>query len=302
MQERMSLGEVRSILKGTTDQPSDEWNGIIRDATSNTVVIVAISRSSGGSERIQQAGTGTLVFLDGAHYILTATHVWDSILVHADRLGATIRTGRGQPNTFSIDIRAMSAPIAFPREQGCEQWGPDLALLRIPDFCVGTIEAFRPFFDLHAISKVVPRGNDSIETWILCGVPAVLGTSSETAAHAHGRAFQVEVESVHNRNGFDYIDVLAHWPSTSVAPHFGGVSGGGLWKLSLYVDPLAGRIDCIRTLEGVAFYQFPFRKEHSVLRCHGPNSLRLVSANCAERSCDLPPAFLPFITGDSLHC
>jgi hypothetical protein len=273
---------MRSILRGTTTEPSDAWNSIIRDATSNTVVIVAISRTRSGKQ-IKQAGTGTLVSLEGTHYILTATHVWDTALVDADELGFTIRTGRGLPNTFSIAIRTMRPPIAFPRDQDCEEWGPDLALLRIPDLYVGTIEAFRPFYNMSATKKIL-KDTDPLETWMLCGAPAVLGTTSEAEVHACSRAFQVELESAHRRDGFDFVDVLAHWPSSSAPVQFGGVSGGGLWKLLLYADPLTNKIDCIRTLEGVAFYQFPFSEEYGKIRCHGPESLLRVATYCAEKS------------------
>jgi hypothetical protein len=183
-----------------------------------------------------------------------------------------------------MEIRAMNPPIAFPRRQDCEEWGPDVALLRIPDFYTGTIEAFRPFYNLSARKKI-PSDTDYLETWMLCGAPKILGETSETEVHAHGRAFQVRVESSHRRDGFDYLDVLAHWPSPSVPAKFGGVSGGGLWKLLLYTDPSTGRVNCIRTLEGVAFYQFPFLEGHGVIRCHGPESLRLVSAKGVEKSC-----------------
>jgi hypothetical protein len=258
MEETLTLGDIRSILRGTTTDPSDAWNSIICDATSNTVVIVAISRSRCGKQ-MKQAGTGTLVFLEGAHYILTATHVWDTMLVDADELGFTIRTGRGMPNTFSIAIRTMRPPIAFPRDQDCEEWGPDLALLRIPDLYVGTIEAFRSFYNMSATKKIL-KDTDHLETWMLCGAPAVLGTSSETEVYACGRAFQVELESVHRRDGFDFVDVLAHWPSPSDPVQFGGVSGGGLWKLLLYTDRLSNKSIAFAPWKASRFTKFPFRR------------------------------------------
>jgi hypothetical protein len=280
METKMTLSDLRAVLKGTTAEPSDEWNAIIRDATSNTVVIFAISKSPSG-ERIEQAGTGTLVFLDGAYYILTAAHVWDTVLVRSEKLGITIRMGRELPNTFSIEIGAITV-IAFPRQRDCEEWGPDLALLGIPEFHVSTVEAFRPFHNLSAPPKNL-QDSDCLEVWMLCGAPQVLGEFSETQAHAHGRAFQVRVESSHHHAEFDYLDVWAHWPSSTTPARFGGVSGGGLWRLQLYIEPSSGKVGCIRTLEGVAFYQLHIVEDHGVIRCHGPESLRLLAQHCAEK-------------------
>jgi hypothetical protein len=279
---KMKLSDLRAILKGTATEPSDEWNAVIRDATSNTVVIFAISKSSSG-ERIEQAGTGTLVFLDGIHYILTATHVWDTVLVRSRRIGITIRIGRGSPNEFSIDTSTITV-VAFPRPVDCEEWGPDLALLRIHESYVGTIEAFRPFYNLSSPPRNLHETDPLDVVWMLCGAPQVLGEFSETRAHAHCRAFQVGVNSSHHHTEFDYLDVWAHWPSSTAPAKFGGVSGGGLWKLQLYFEPSSGKVDCFRTLEGVAFYQFSrIVEDHGLIRCHGPESLRLLEQRCIEK-------------------
>lgn len=125
--------------------------------------------------------------------------------------------------------------------------------------------------------------SDLLEVWMLCGAPHALGEFSETQAHAHGRAFQVRVESSHHRAEFDYLDVWAHWPSSTASAKFGGVSGGGLWRLQLYIEPSSGKVDCIRTLEGVAFCQLRVVEDHGVIRCHGPESLRLLAAHCAQK-------------------
>ena len=71
----VNLKRVQAILKGATKEPSEEWQAIIRSVSSSAVVIVAVSQSALGS-RIEQAGTGTLVFVEGSHFILTAAHVW----------------------------------------------------------------------------------------------------------------------------------------------------------------------------------------------------------------------------------
>jgi hypothetical protein len=275
----LNLNDVKVILRGATTEPTEEWGAIIREVSSSAVVIVAVSKSS-SDVRLDQAGTGTLVSIEGAHYILTAAHVWDRVLRHADKLGITIRTGRGLPNEFLMDITSI-ATCSLPDAWG--EWGPDLILLRIPPFHVGTVTAFRPFYSLSAERAVVGT-TDYLEVWMLCGAPEALGEFTQTPArvHAHfqGRTFQVVESSSHNLDGFDYVDVQAHWPAPEIAPRFGGVSGGGLWKVLIFFQPSTGKLDWLATLEGVAFYHLRTEGDHGFIRCHGPESIRRLVAHC----------------------
>jgi hypothetical protein len=270
----VNLTEVRAILRGTTTEPTEEWKAVIRNVSSSAVVIVAVSKSSSGT-RLDQAGTGTLVVIEGVHYILTAAHVWDRVLQRADKIGITIRTGRELPNEFLMDVASI-ATSSLPRHRQWNEWGPDIILLRIPPFHVGTVQAFRSFYGLGTPRPTLPA-TSHLETWMLCGAPQVLGEFTETNAHLHARIFQVVEESSHNQNGFDYIDVLAHWPSSLVDPSFGGVSGGGLWRVLIFSEPSSGELDWVATLEGVAFYHLRTEGDHGVLRCHGPKSIELLS-------------------------
>ncbi len=275
MEPDVNLKKVQAILKGTTKEQSEEWKAIIRSVSSSAVVIVAVSQSALGP-RIEQAGTGTLVFVEGSHFILTAAHVWECVLKRADKLGITIRTGRSFPNEFLMEV-ATIAPFALPRQRDWDEWGPDLILLRIPPFHVGTIEAFKTFYNLSTETRRLTNSNH-LETWMLFGAPHALGQFTQTQAHLHARAFQVIEESSYSRDGLDYIDVFAHWPSQQVPINFGGVSGGGLWKILIFSEPSTGKLDYIRTLEGVAFYHLRIEGDHGVIRCHGLESIRLLTA------------------------
>jgi len=63
---------------------------------------------------------------------------------------------------------------------------------------------------------------------------------------------------------------------------FGGVSGGGLWRILAYISPTTGKIDWLQRLKGVAFYEFPPKDGGRVLRCHGPSSLSAVTGETVE--------------------
>jgi len=77
--------EIATVLK---DEASALQYKIVQNLGDFTVALLAISDHP---ERLDLAGTGTLMVIDGAHYILTARHVWDEVLSGADHVGVTLR-------------------------------------------------------------------------------------------------------------------------------------------------------------------------------------------------------------------
>jgi hypothetical protein len=271
----MHLNKLRAILNGSSTEPSEEWQGVIRGVCNSAVVLFAVIDTKDG-EGLELAGTGTFVAIEGSHYILTAAHVWWEVLKPACKLGISIRIGKDLPHKFLIGIETIEA-VGMPRLGDWGEWGPDMILLRIPPIQVGTIEAFRVFYNLSAKRKVL-KATDHLETWMLIGTPRALGAFSKTEAHVKPRAFQATTAELQSRDGFDYIDVEVHWPARDVPVNFGGVSGGGLWKVQLFTEPATGRLDYVATLEGVAFYDLGSTGEFGGIRCHGPTSIKAISS------------------------
>jgi hypothetical protein len=58
--------------------------------------------------------------------------------------------------------------------------------------------------------------------------------------------------------------------------HFGGVSGGGVWRVWLFCSPETGEIDWKFNFHGVAFYQLGIGENPTTIRCHGPESVMAV--------------------------
>jgi hypothetical protein len=239
-----SLDTIRALLVAESVEPSEEWLQIQHQLKWSAVGILAVFDTRKG-QRIEQAGSGTLVTFHDSHYILTAAHVWDGVLKHASKMGFTMRLGRDFPSRFLIDVKALS-PFAFERTRPWDEWGPDMILLRIPPELCGTAEAFKVFYNLSGPKPII-EPQDFLETWALLGAPQTLGEFTQTEAHLHGRAFQVSLDRSHHQDGFDYIDVVAHWPSKETPANFGGVSGGGLWRLRIFADATTGKIDCAIT-------------------------------------------------------
>src|SRR2546427_11451879 len=115
------------------DESSVLHGRIVRSLGNYTVALLGISGPK-EDERLRLAGTGTLVTIAGLYYILTAAHVWDRILNLARAVGITLR--ENVDHCYPIQ-RKLIVPFALPRPVESDEWGPDLAFLRIPREFVG---------------------------------------------------------------------------------------------------------------------------------------------------------------------
>jgi hypothetical protein len=95
-------------------------------------------------------------------------------------------------------------------------------------------------------------------------------------------AFFCHVSARHTRENFDYLDLEMDLTFPGVPQNFGGVSGGGLWRVKVF-GLSNGKIDWqLSPPVGVAFYQFKPEDKTTIIRCHGPESIRIAVAGVAE--------------------
>ncbi len=256
--------EISEILR---DEKTGLQGQIVRNLGDVTVALLAISDNP---ERLALAGTGTLLAINGAHYILTATHVWEEILKHADHVGIALKAD--VTHRFGISRKDM-AVFTLRKPDKWNEWGPDLALLRIPAERVGSISAYKSFWNVSKPDRKI----DLRTLWVqvLMGTPAALGKLTETHADLQITGMFLGPETVHEREGLDYLDY--EMDLTFPLPRtFGGVSGGGVWNVDLYYSPETKKIEWIMSLHGVAFYELAIVNERRPIRCHGPQSIKAV--------------------------
>jgi hypothetical protein len=72
-------------------------------------------------------------------------------------------------------------------------------------------------------------------------------------------------------NEFDFIELPIDMTQPYVVSNFGGVSGGGLWRVYFYRGA-DGQIQNFKVLDGVAYWQTDDIWGLAV-RCHGPQSI-----------------------------
>ena len=263
--------QVEKIAKLLSESSSGLGDTIAREISDYTVALV-----SSKDGRLELAGTGTLVSFLESPCILTAAHVWQVKLKTADTVLIPLKENSRQrfsisPNHIVRLGPACSAPW--------NEWGPDITLLRLPPERVGEIKAFgRSFYNLGI--KKERRIDCGVEVRFLMGTPSLRGTFTPTSAFLEvqgmlvlqrgGPFLSIDAPS-HVRADFDYIDLEIDTNQPDVPPRFGGVSGGGLWKVFVY--PTAnGEIESFKVLEGVAFWEEP-HSDGLTVRCHGPQSL-----------------------------
>jgi hypothetical protein len=224
-------------------------------------------------EELRLAGTGTLVTLGGFYYVLTAAHVWEEVLKSSSKIGITLMEDRDHAFLMDTQTIVPSGPL---KPASWNSWGPDLVYLRIPLEYLGSINARHLFYGA-AVDGKTSLNVSHIEVWVLLGTPGVLGKFTQNHADVEIRGFFANTDKPSETKGdLDYCDVgVDDLPSAS--QYYGGVSGGGLWKVLLHCSCPEGKVEWLRSLEGVAFYQLGLENGHQMIRCHGPKSI-LVAA------------------------
>lgn len=259
--------EIAAML---LDEKSGMRESIVRDVGTSTVALFAIS-DSGAREPLIFSGTGSLVRVAKLHYILTAAHVWEERLKSSRQVGITLK--EGIDHCYAIDTAAFTS-FGLPRPREWNERGPDLVFLQVPRDKVGGIEVYRRFYplDRNQPKQIVDGG---VEVLILMGAPGEFGKYTPTHAQLNINGFFSDVNArVYKHGDFDYVDLQEDRKFPGIPTNFGGVSGGGLWRVQVSGSPANAEINRQWSLEGVAFFQLDLPDSRVVIRCHGTESIR----------------------------
>ncbi len=265
---------VQSSLLETVHSP--EFLQKIQRSLGSSTIALFVLLDDHGKERLEPAGTGTLVVIGDHYYILTAAHVWER-LESALRFGISLIENRD--HKMWIDPRTIAPTLVKPPDSRWNEWGPDLALLRIPEAIVGTIKAHRVFEDLTTPGKMLDA--PTVEFWAVMGTPKELGTFTPNHAEVQIAAFFGNPK-YQRRGEHDYYDLEVNTASPGTPKGFQGVSGGGLWRILAYISGETKKVDWVPRLKGVAFFELPGIGDNVIIRCHGPKSLTAVTNDPVE--------------------
>jgi len=229
-------------------------------------------------------GSGTLIRFGNCEGILTAAHVIKNDLWAIDGSSSSrqrlVTSVEKEPHELSIETRFLEVEQTEPVS---EEYGPDLAFIRVPNGGFKTsILAKKEFWDVSESDdqfRMAMTENEN-PTMVFGGFPDVYRRDLmpqpgfETVQRLQGHGFLTGQERREHHGGFDYILVAAAYDHGDNPPlTFRGVSGGGLWRLALSRDAAGENYWHQIWLAGVVFYETPLKGGYRHLRAHGPESL-----------------------------
>ncbi len=266
----------------------------IREITDPYTVPIVINGEHGGS--------GTLIEVDGMHGVLTAEHVIRNPDKPNHHLDKPTKDGPWlliPPAKFpgGKSLHAKRLELVFTKRVS-DEYGPDLGCILIPpgEILEG-LKARRSFYPVSTnIGDRVKNGAENKGFVAFSGFPAkaarpaepVLGYEQVTSLK--GFAFITAPDRYEIRQEWDYFELGINRKEIDDLKHtFGGVSGGGVWRVPVYRKKSDGPgAEFIKdvTLTGVAFFEDD-PKDQFFVRTHGPRSLYerflpLIRAKIAE--------------------
>lgn len=267
----MTLEEMEARLDAGDEEATRLWESIARGALIYSTPLFSFRNTDEG-ERLYLAGSGTFIRKGDRYFILTARHVWQDSLRNGDAVGVTLR--EVDDHRYSIETRAITPygpALSTPRTNK----GPDIVALEIPPCAVGTIKAMRGFYEMDGGLKAMVNCSRN-EVYLLMGTPEVLGTYTPQHASVQIHGMWDRSISPFTEGEWDYFYFNGALPEGTPGNTFGGVSGGGLWRVQIYPHPERDEVASTVVLEGVAFYELGTTQCRGFIRCHGVTSIRKV--------------------------
>lgn len=222
-------------------------------------------------------GSGTFVSVGDTYGIVTAHHVAE-LLAEPFALGLGIAR-EGEEHAMRVERHSLQIEeVAIPE---IEEYGPDLAFITLLDGNdVATVKASKLFHALdrdrdELLSRPPP---DDAGVWFYCGTPEERTVAEDSEKGFLGLlTFQdlclaggpsVSCE----RGNYDYFDLDSDKDNEGPSS-YSGMSGGGLWQVTISQSeegsPTPGRY----LFSGVSFYQGSRSDGTRFMRCHGRKSV-----------------------------
>jgi hypothetical protein len=235
-------------------------------------------------------GSGTLVEAYGHYGILTAKHVVRSRRRPDLDLTQTALNGPKlfvPPALFPGGRPIESSALRIVTTQRTnDEYGPDLAFIALPPSpLLSELKARRSFFRLTTnVEQKLSYALQDTGFVPFCGYPAshqfarkaALGYS--TVVELRGFAFITGPDKYEERNGWDYYELgVLREELSDFGDTFGGVSGGGIWRIPVYRkagQPKGSEYFDRMTFAGVAFYEENHLPDgRFFVRAHGPKAV-----------------------------
>ena len=251
--------------------PEELWQQVENETYSYSLAILGM-KTPDRKEAPRLKGSGTLVQLDGQEFILTAQHVI-ALLGKCCRF-AFVLDEEAHSRTHASRVFVFHE-IGIPT---CPEMGPDIGLIRIPDNLRGYLHQKKSFYNLANKEDLLDHAAllARSDLWVISGAVdelTVLDVSRNEYSIGH-QCYGAGMPAFSEESGYDYFELTAQYNTDTVTPtSFGGVSGGGLWRLRIGEGPGGYTIADHAKLVGVCYYQGPTEQDATFVRGHGPKTV-----------------------------
>jgi hypothetical protein len=226
---------------------------------------------------IEPLGSGTLIRIGKVAGILTASHVWDTVVaLKLTRVGFYLFPSRRREIQSGVEAIALLDELIIEHKP-YDECGPDIAFIKLSASKVATLEQHGTFLniDRHWNTLVAQSSDDNYHVDAIAGLVAMWGKTVST----QGKAKVIRPEGLTNignatriedgRDGFDRFEFTPKPEEGLELPSsYGGTSGGGLFRVYLqdnHVTTIA--------LMGLAFFETAIDGKADRIICHGPGSI-----------------------------
>ncbi len=266
--------------------PNSLLEAVALDLAQYSIGFLRIEDTPRGQDAIL-LGSGTLVTVGSTHAILTAHHVLQVLPKHG-RVGLILSPTLHQ---HTVDTQAL---VYREIARGTiDSEGPDLGAVILAPSIAAAIAAKKTFYNLDSRREQLLHTPPDLHD----GVWFVHGFVGERTVEEPGRDGYSLIKGFYSFSGaggpdelpvpignHDYFAFPVSYDARSVAPNsFGGMSGGGLWQVTLIRDPQGVICPKKSLLSGVVFYQEATDTE-CVVKCHGRSSVYNVAYEAIGKS------------------
>jgi hypothetical protein len=213
-----------------------------RDIGQYTVALLSVS-VRGENEELRFRGSGSLVCVGGAAYVMTACRAWEKFQGTVG-IGLTL-------NKEDVDLRffmdvSLVTPFGPAQRSGRDNpRGPDMVLLKIPVQHLDRLKEVKTFYPLTTeVPK--PPNIDSLDIWILIGSPSEQGKLLPKHASLTINAIHATIRSKSTHEELDYLDLDMDATFPGIPQRFNGMSGGGFWTVAIF----GSNVSVVQTASG----------------------------------------------------
>ena len=250
------------------------------DVADFTVGFARITEDITGLQDADPAGSGVLVTVGSIYGVLTAAHVLRCLPDYGEIGLVRFPSNSSAIQRKTIDMGYAEKLMIASNANGPE--GPDLGFLRLSSVDAADIAARNVFFNLESRREsVLADKHPHLPCFdALSGVVAEW-TTTQTLEQPQARRktftalFGVGlVVRAHESNGFDLLDFeVTYGPGSASPESYGGMSGGGLWRVYCTKDEDGQPSVAEKKIFGVAFHQSEISNQRRIITCHGPRSV-----------------------------